>query len=97
VSFLTINQQFGHEARGNHNGQRSKAGDVCEWTSFLKELMMRVLKAWVRDVVRMLIARSGKAFGTVDRTFRDPRVSNRFVIFVGNIDGVGSLCSVMLL
>jgi len=22
VSFLTINQQFGHEARENHNGQR---------------------------------------------------------------------------
>ena len=33
VSYLTINQQFGHEARENHNGQ---SGDVvCEWTSFL--------------------------------------------------------------
>jgi hypothetical protein len=41
VNFLTINQQFGHEAEGNRSGK-----NVCEWTSFLKELMMRVLKAW---------------------------------------------------
>jgi hypothetical protein len=41
VNYLTINRQFGHEANGNYNG----AGDVCKWTSFLKELMMRVLKA----------------------------------------------------
>ena len=28
--YLTINQQFGHEAEGNRKW--SKAGDVCEWT-----------------------------------------------------------------
>ena len=43
VNYLTINQQVGHKARENHNGQRQVLS--ASGQAFLKELMIRVLRA----------------------------------------------------
>ena len=46
MNYLTIDQQFGREARGNHNGQRQVMS--VSGQALLKESMMRVLlNAWV--------------------------------------------------